>query len=251
MLTDFNDSMHLEDNSAQNEHEITTGFEENEVININFVTKPPKRKRKVNVDQEFKKLELTYAKFGNHKKKRRTNFQQTISNAHDIFQNQAIEQGILHVLGPMSEKCNYCNALYFKEEVNSRKKFTLCCNNGVVKLEKIPFDSNLRKLFLDKNFAKKIRTYNNLFAFTSNFMKLDEELLKNTTGRYTLQAQGRVSHRIPSSLYPREDKLQSFSQIYVLDLQTQSARREKIYKKANSSYIKIINQVLHSSDGSK
>ncbi|GBM48634.1 hypothetical protein AVEN_135010-1 [Araneus ventricosus] len=74
----------------------------------------------------------------------------------------------------MSEVCEFCSALYLKNEVNSSKKYTKCCLDGKVRLPnplteapdlfKELFCSNSQEA---KNYRHHIREYNAALAFAS------------------------------------------------------------------------------------
>ncbi|CAG8839062.1 6639_t:CDS:2, partial [Gigaspora margarita] len=82
--------------------------------------------------------------------------------------------------------CVYCEAKKFKGESSG-----FCCNNGNVKLADTEAPVALQDLFvrmdeIGYDFCNNIRAYNNLFAFTSMGIRLDQrfandtiELLKN------------------------------------------------------------------------
>ena len=62
-------------------------------------------------------------------------------------------------LGPMDTICKYCSAKHFKNEANSTGRFTNCCQNGKVHLEKLEEAPELIKTLLntDNEFLDNIR----------------------------------------------------------------------------------------------
>eukprot|EP00794_Sanderia_malayensis_P012605 gene12605-biopygen10044 len=55
----------------------------------------------------------------------------------------------LHRMAPMNNVCTHCGAKYFKEELNTKKKYTKCCREGAVHLPAIqPPPAVLMPLFL-------------------------------------------------------------------------------------------------------
>ena len=66
----------------------------------------------------------------------------------------------IYYIGLMSLLCPYCSALRFPNELLS------CCHKGKVTLALDVHPEDLRSLFQKKQFLDKIRSYNNVFAFT-------------------------------------------------------------------------------------
>lgn len=78
----------------------------------------------------------------------------------------------------------------------------------------------LSKLYFEKtdeseNFRTYIRTYNNMFAFTSLGVRYDKELAKRNSGIYTFKIQGKLHHFI-DELIPPNDKPRNL-QLYFYD----------------------------------
>eukprot|EP00794_Sanderia_malayensis_P008568 gene8568-biopygen6854 len=83
----------------------------------------------------------------------------------------------LHRMAPMNNVCTNCGAKYFKEELNTKKKYTKCCREGAVHLPAIqPPPAVLMPLFLghtedtqrdSKDFLSKFRQYNATMAMAS------------------------------------------------------------------------------------
>ncbi|GBN38122.1 hypothetical protein AVEN_224030-1 [Araneus ventricosus] len=77
----------------------------------------------------------------------------------------------------MSEVCEFCGALYWKNEVNSGKKYTKCCRDGKVRLSNLTEAPDLFKELLrrnaqeTKNYRQHIREYNAALAFASMGLK--------------------------------------------------------------------------------
>ncbi|XP_028752023.1 uncharacterized protein LOC114711760, partial [Neltuma alba] len=118
-------------------------------------------------------------------------------------------------IGDPTFKCQRCGALmWFNEKVGSNKyarnpSFSMYCLKGKVQLP--PLDQFVR-LFFDKktpssrNFLTNIRTYNNMFSFTSMGGKIDYS--KNSGGGpYSFVLSGINYHRIGSLLPPKGSKL--------------------------------------------
>ncbi|GBM17027.1 hypothetical protein AVEN_133299-1 [Araneus ventricosus] len=73
----------------------------------------------------------------------------------------------------MSEVCEFCDAFYCKNEVNSRKKYTKCCHDGKVHLpNKTEAPDLLTELLCSnsqdaQNYRQQIRDYNAALSFAS------------------------------------------------------------------------------------
>jgi len=72
-----------------------------------------------------------------------------------------------HSLGRMNVVCDFCDALFWKDEHH------FCCNHGKLKLDTLPpLPDPINALLIGTNsfsvaFKKNIRAYNSAFAFTS------------------------------------------------------------------------------------
>ncbi|XP_019179528.1 PREDICTED: uncharacterized protein LOC109174729 [Ipomoea nil] len=106
----------------------------------------------------------------------------------DIGTSSGQQHGQYCDFGDATNKCIHCGALFWFEE---RKKnlstkasplFMLCCNNEKIKLpeNKLPpkgiFDLFFGNDELSKEFLHNIRTYNDMFCFTSMGGKIDKTL---------------------------------------------------------------------------
>ncbi|GBO07294.1 hypothetical protein AVEN_103926-1 [Araneus ventricosus] len=75
-----------------------------------------------------------------------------------------------HDCGMMTEICNFCQALYWRNELNSSNK---CCHDGKVRLPNLAETSDLLKELLTnnsleaRNYQQHIREYNAALAFAS------------------------------------------------------------------------------------
>ncbi|GBM06012.1 hypothetical protein AVEN_49401-1 [Araneus ventricosus] len=56
-----------------------------------------------------------------------------------------------HDCGMMTEICNFCQALYWRNELNSSKKYTKCCHDGKVRLPNLAETPDLLKELLTNN----------------------------------------------------------------------------------------------------
>jgi len=123
-------------------------------------------------------------------------------------------------LGEMSVICQFCGARYFKEEA-PRGKYTKCCNQGKVNVERLADVPHILQDLLSgsteqsRRFIKNARAYNNSLSLASmgvNFRKL------NSRGPSCLTVNGRIMHYgVP--LYTEEEVPARFAQLYFIDPQ--------------------------------
>ncbi|KAK8815307.1 hypothetical protein WA158_003519 [Blastocystis sp. Blastoise] len=175
-------------------------------------------------------------------------------NERDIHRNNIYEY---YNIGKMNHVCIHCEALHFEAEKTNYKitkystykkyinlinnsridfeyyegdhdyiitrnsNYTMCCNNGKVKVES---PINLPNELLNqlksqtpnnKLFRNEIRRYNNAFAFAS--MSCSNVVTgMNGPGPYFYRVHGNVYHSM-SDLYPSDNSPPSFNQIYIYD----------------------------------
>lgn len=80
------------------------------------------------------------------------------------------------------QKCQFCGAKKFEYEPPA-----FCCGNGSIQLISHEMPTELRNLYLGnseeaKHFRTYVKTYNNIFAFTSLGVTYDKELVKRNNG---------------------------------------------------------------------
>lgn len=133
-------------------------------------------------------------------------------------------------IGPMDKQCDHCGAFRFKDE-----KTTICCHNGKIRfVDHVEPHPMLAELFSgssdeSKAFLKKIRKYNQAFAFTSMRSNLDTNLASDRDGVYTFRVNGELYHRMGSGLGANQGQEPKFSEIYFMDPDAQSNRRMEIF----------------------
>ncbi|XP_019264032.1 PREDICTED: uncharacterized protein LOC109241725 [Nicotiana attenuata] len=138
--------------------------------------------------------------------------------------------------------CTFCYAKKFQYESPG-----FCCNNGTVKFTTHRMPVRLRNLYLgndaeSKHFQTYIRTYNNLFAFTSLGVSYDKDLAKRNRGIYTFRVQGQMYHLI-DDLYPREKRPRNL-QLYFYDNANEVGNRMACSDKINESIVKDLMDIL-------
>ena len=146
------------------------------------------------------------------------------------------------VIGELNHKCNYCDALKFKDESQG-----LCCSGGKIKLPDLPTPIEPLLSLLDgttqksKNFLRQIRAYNNCFAMTS-FGANDVSL---PGWKSTFKIQGQVYHRI-GALEPLLNEPKKFLQIYFIKNSVlQAETRKNQFDELEFDTILKLQQFLH------
>jgi hypothetical protein len=138
-------------------------------------------------------------------------------------------------IGDMDSYCPDCNALIWYDERAEKHegkyvvKVSLCCKKGKVT---IPFMQEppplLRALFdgrhpKSSNFMLNIRSYNNMFSFTSLGGKIDTPM-EAGHGPPHFVISGQNYHRI-GSLIPKPGEIPKFAQLYIYDTQNELSNR--------------------------
>lgn len=122
-----------------------------------------------------------------------------------------------HNCGMLTECCNFCQALHWKSEENSRKRFTKCYHDDKVSLTSLSEVSNIlidllfSELDEAKNFIQHIRSYNAALAFGS--MGAEINFGKRP---FCFRIHGQIYQRI-SSLYSIENNKTICEQLYIFD----------------------------------
>ena len=138
-----------------------------------------------------------------------------------------------HIIGDMNEKCEYCSAKLFAEEVRDNTA-TLCSHKGKVKLESIKVCKELQKLVeqnneYTKNYSENIKQFNNALAFAS--VQVNSVDIPGK-GPYCFKVHGQVYHMV-GSLQPPEGIAPSYAGLFILDFDTalQYRTENKLNKK--------------------
>lgn len=143
-------------------------------------------------------------------------------------------------IGDCDIVCNFCGAkVWYGERSDKGQKckhpeFSICCMKGKVQLPLLSEPPELlRKLFSgeDKrsnNFFQNIRSYNNMFAFTSMGGKV-ETLRNDGRSPPSFVISGQNYHRI-GTLLPSEGERPKFAQLYIYDTQNELSNRLSYYR---------------------
>ncbi|KAL6183772.1 hypothetical protein ACLB2K_045183 [Fragaria x ananassa] len=134
------------------------------------------------------------------------------------------ERGVQDFQLPSPITCPYCTSLLFHRET-----FSLCCMKGNIELALIQSPPEMVRLFSDqtdesKKFRQNIRAYNNVFAFTSMGVHLDETINVQGRGPYTFRAQGSIYHKI-GGLVPADGRRPRYLQAYIYDTEHELQNR--------------------------
>nr|XP_027095001.1 uncharacterized protein LOC113715051 [Coffea arabica] len=97
---------------------------------------------------------------------------------------------------PSKPDCQFCGAKMMHSETPN-----FCCSDGQVVLHENNLPDILIELFTGHSdealsFRTYVRTYNNMFAFTSFGVHYDKSLCRRTNGIYTFKVQGQTYHFI-------------------------------------------------------
>lgn len=138
--------------------------------------------------------------------------------------------------GPPKETCPSCGAILWYEErtlkskTPQQAKYSLCCQEGKVKLPLLINAPNLLQSLLrydggrrSSTFRENIRTYNSMFAFTSIGGNVDRTI-NSKRGPYIFRINGSNHHKI-GSLLPMPGGTPKFAQLYIYDTDNEVSNR--------------------------
>ncbi|KAG5598904.1 hypothetical protein H5410_030274 [Solanum commersonii] len=139
-------------------------------------------------------------------------------------------------------KCNFCGAKRFEYE-----SVDFCCGKGAIKLISHQLPSDLQNLYLQNNETSKlfrtyIRTYNNMFAFTSLGANYDKDLANRNKGIYTFRVQGKMYHFI-DDLIPSGERIKNL-QLYYFDSENELKNRMACSDKLNQQIVETLMEIL-------
>jgi hypothetical protein len=138
-------------------------------------------------------------------------------------------------IGDMDSSCFDCGALVWCQEIPyfDKEKFitkvSMCCKKGKVTVPLMREPPPLiRALFnglhhKSPNFLSNIRSYNNMFSFTSLGGKI-ESGDENGAGPPNFVVAGQNYHRL-GSLLPSDGQPPKFAQLYIYDTQNEISNR--------------------------
>ncbi|XP_019184791.1 PREDICTED: uncharacterized protein LOC109179750 [Ipomoea nil] len=174
----------------------------------------------------------------------------------DIGTSSGPQHGQYFDFGDATNKCVHCGALFWFEE---RKKnlstkasplFMLCCNNGKIKLpdnKLLPkgiFDLFFGNDELSKEFLHNIRTYNNMFCFTSMGRKIDKNV--NKGGAPPIFRLSGQNYHLMGTLLPEQGKEPHFAQLYIYDTANEKINRINVVRGSGEQddiHVEIVNVI--------
>lgn len=135
--------------------------------------------------------------------------------------------------------CPSCNALVWNAESigpetqRAPRKFSICCQQGRVKLPPVREPpSPLKELLKTPSFRLQIRVANGMLAFTSMGANIDRTVT-GTPGPFTFRINGQILHRI-GSLLPEDGNDPQFLQLYIVDTANELQNRKKAFTGGSS-----------------
>ncbi|XP_019178833.1 PREDICTED: uncharacterized protein LOC109173966 [Ipomoea nil] len=161
-------------------------------------------------------------------------------------------------LGDATNSCEHCGALFWFEERQNKTvtkgspRFSMCCNNGKITLPTLLLPpKGIIDLFfgnceLSRKFLQNIRTYNNMFCFTSMRGRIDRSV--NKGGEPPVIRLNGQNYHLMGSLLPEEGKSPHFAQLYIYDTSNEQINRINVVTDGSEQddiHIEIVN-VIHS-----
>ncbi|XP_016173713.1 uncharacterized protein LOC107616245 [Arachis ipaensis] len=175
---------------------------------------------------------------------------------HPLFLQSEI-QGCLDVGDPNYE-CSICGACFWlskrveRDSIINRPVFTVCCSKGKIQLPYLRKSPDLLYNFINGHdrkslyFQKNIRSYNNMFAFTSLGGKVLDSV-NDGSGPPQFIIIDQNYHRI-GSLLPDPGQKPKFEQLYIYDTQHEIMHRQEIFRQTSEIDRELITELLEMID---
>ncbi|XP_019186005.1 PREDICTED: uncharacterized protein LOC109180750 [Ipomoea nil] len=183
------------------------------------------------------------------------------SVVHDTPSNSTNGDDYYSDLGDQTYSCDHCGAMFWLEErVNKSSgvrnlKYSLCCSHGKIKLShpNIP-PMAIRQFFFNQDqksthFLKNIRSFNNMFCFTSMGGKIDRTV-NNGSAPPTFRLHGQNFH-LMGSLLPQSGERPKFAQLYIYDTQNEIQNRLTVLgadESTNTMHCEIVKDIKDALD---
>ncbi|GBN24511.1 hypothetical protein AVEN_245857-1 [Araneus ventricosus] len=142
--------------------------------------------------------------------------------------NSKVETSVSeHDCGMMTEICNFCQTLYWRNELDSSNKYTICCHDDKVPLLNLAEIPDLFKKFLTdnsleaRNYQQHIREYNAALAFASMGAEVKGP---PGNGPYCFRSHRQIYHKI-TPLYSNERFKPGYGQLHIFDASEANSRR--------------------------
>nr|XP_027077124.1 uncharacterized protein LOC113700896 [Coffea arabica] len=145
---------------------------------------------------------------------------------------------------PPKTDCQYCGAIKLHSETPN-----FCCSDGQVVLHENKLPDILVELFTGHSdetlsFRTYVRTYNNMFAFTSFGVHYDKSLCKRTNGIYTFKVQGQTYHFIKDLIPHGGSGL--YLQLYFHDTDHELENRMVVLERLTETIVMKVMEVMKS-----
>ncbi|XP_075500132.1 uncharacterized protein LOC142538720 [Primulina tabacum] len=139
--------------------------------------------------------------------------------------------------------CKFCGALRLYAEPP-----TFCCSLGEINLLPSEMPSELVQLYVGnsddaKEFTTCIRSYNNMFVFTSMGVHCDTAFSKRNAGVYIFRVQGQLYHFI-CEIIPPENETPKNLQLYFFDTEHELSNRLCISSKFKDTLTQKLMYIL-------
>ncbi|XP_075640438.1 uncharacterized protein LOC142612209 [Castanea sativa] len=124
----------------------------------------------------------------------------------------------------------------------------MCCKDGKISLPNTPVCPEFMEFICEqtprgRHFRQYIWLYNNMFAFTSMSVHMDESVASNSRGIYTFRAQGAIDHRI-GNLLPHTPLNVRHIQFYIYDTDLEIQRIMSQSVEAHEDTVRLIQRIL-------
>ncbi|XP_071928922.1 uncharacterized protein [Coffea arabica] len=144
---------------------------------------------------------------------------------------------------PDVPSCPYCHAKRFHQEPPG-----FCCASGEVQLLSTEMPRELMLLYIEDSdeaaeFRRCVRSYNNMFAFTSIGIHPDKSLAANYNGVYTFRIQGQMYHYI-NPLIPENGEKPRNLQLYFVDTDHETTQRLSISSRFQETLVTKLEKIL-------
>lgn len=150
-------------------------------------------------------------------------------------------------LGEFTFFCEYCGAQYFRDEINTRGRYTRCCFGGKVVLPALqPLPDVLDGLYRDMHpqsraFMRAILKYNNAFQFASTQATLRTP--PPGRGPMVYSIKGKIYHHLGNVVVP-EPQNAKYGTVYFLETDNAVDRRRELHHDLNEPLLRLLERVL-------
>lgn len=163
----------------------------------------------------------------------------------ESYSKNKVKNHLLHDLGRMEVQCQFCGAVYWKQE----KYKSICCHKGTVYIPQYSeYNEKLKKLLInDNDFRLLIRYYNNLFSFATFSANVLGDQDKSI---YNLKIQGQICHKTPNYLLSESEE-PTCGQFYIYDDNDAIEKKLKSNPNLSINHMKLLTDVMNNNPYSK